>query len=88
MDRQIGELTEKLKGFEDAVEYETTMTKVEDLTKVRCQLAESRTLGSNAKEWIAGSLGFATTVLVLKHEKTDVITSKAFGLASKLFRRG
>lgn len=77
-----------LKGADKQDEYETIMTRIEDLTKVRCQLAESKTLMSNAKDWIAGSLGVTTTLLVLKHEKTEVITSKAFGLAGKLFRRG
>lgn len=79
---------EKLKGVDDESEYEIILTRIEDLTKVRCQLAESKTLMSNAKDWIAGSLGVATTMMVLKHEKTEVITSKAFGLAGKLFRRG
>lgn len=86
LDVKIGELTKELESAEDSVEYHVIAEKIDALTKVRCQLTESKVSESYSKEIISGLIGVGAMVLVLKHEKTDIITTKAFSMATKLFK--
>lgn len=91
LDLQIGKLTEELIVEEKPDIYELKQERIKELTKVRCQLEESRTSsrGIDSKlveTLVAGVFGLASIGMVLKYEKEDVITSKAFGIASKLFK--
>lgn len=88
LDKQINELVTEVqnyvsKGYEV---YQTKLTNLEALTKVRCQLAESGVKGSNSPALISGLLGIAGILLVLHYEKTDIVTSKAISMATSLFR--
>jgi predicted RNase H-like nuclease (RuvC/YqgF family) len=86
LDRQIEELTALISKVESDEIYLAKVKKLEDLTKVRCQLSEVKVKESNVPAIISlvGSVG--AIVLVLKHEKVDIITSKAFSMATKMFR--
>lgn len=90
MDKQIEELTMKLAHLIKDEVYAEKLEKLDELTKVRCQLADSKFKGSKLAVWappvIAGSFGIASTLMILKHEKTDIITSKAWNTAMSLFR--
>ncbi len=86
LDKQIGELMKQLAIEKDEAKYEEIFTKVDDLTKVRKQLSENKVNESNAKEILLGAINLGLTLVVLKHERTEVITSKAFGAVTKLFR--
>lgn len=89
LDLQIGILTKELYvlGTDDETEYEMKVQKMEDLTKLRCQLAESKVKDSHAGVLITGAFGIVGTLIVLHYEKTDVVTSKAFGMV-KMFKGG
>lgn len=86
LDRQIEELTHIIARVESDEQYSAKLKKLEDLTKIRGQLAEVRSKESNAPAIISGVVGISAILLVLKHEKTDIITSKAMGIATGLFR--
>jgi len=86
LDKQIEELAKIIATVQIDEEYEAKVRKLEDLTKVRSQLSEVRSKESNAAAVISGVVGISSVIMVLKHEKTDIITSKAFSIATKLFR--
>lgn len=86
LDKQIEELAKAMINLEKDEAYASKIKQLEDLTNVRTQLAECKVKESHAKEIISGILGVSAMMLVLNYEKTDIVTSKAFGIASKLFR--
>lgn len=86
LDRQIEELTVSVTTIERSGDYESKVKHLEELSKVRCQLAESLAKQSNAPAIISGLFGVSAVLLVLHYEKTEIVTSKAFGLATSLFR--
>lgn len=86
LDFKIALLSTKLTSEEDDVQYEKALTKIEDLTKVRCQLASSLQESSNKGAVISGIFGVAGIVIVLKYEEKEIITSKAFSMLTGLFR--
>jgi hypothetical protein len=88
LDKQIEELTKIIGHLEKDEEYSAKLKKLEDLTKIRTQLSDSKVRESLAPHLISGVLGLGTVLLVLNYEKTDIIRGQAFGLATKLFGRG
>lgn len=86
IDAQIGKLMEELIVEVNRDTYEEIQSKIDDLTKTRTAMSESIARESNAKEIITGVIGLVATTAVLKHENINVITSKAFGIATKMFR--
>lgn len=86
LDRQIEELTMIINKVESDEVYSAKLKKLEDLTAIRCKLSEAKVKESNVPAIISGVVGISTVLLVLKHEKADIITSKAFGIATKMFR--
>lgn len=85
LDIEIGVLTKELVDSKGD-DYEEISSKIERMTEIRASLANDKVTGSYSKEIISGAVAIAGLVLVLKHEKTDIITTKAFSMATKLFR--
>jgi predicted RNase H-like nuclease (RuvC/YqgF family) len=88
LDKQIEELTKVIGHLERDEEYTAKLKKLEDLTKIRTQLSESKVRESLAPHLISGALGLGAVLLVLNYEKTEIIRGQAFGVAMKLFGRG
>lgn len=86
LDLLIGNLTLEVGQTTDEEETNYILERLEKLTTLRSQLNESLELGSYKKEVITGLIGIGSMILVLKYEKADVITSKAYSLATKMFR--
>lgn len=86
IDEAIGKLQDELLVEEDEVKYEQLMLKIESLTDLRVKLNESKEQSSVKSALISGAFGIASIALVLKYEETEVITSKAFGMATSIFR--
>lgn len=86
IDEQIEELTRMVINLESDEVYTAKLNKLEELVKLRGQLSEAKVRESNAPAIISliGSVG--AIVLVLKHEQAEIITSKAFSIATKMFR--
>lgn len=86
LDLQIGKLMDELIQETDAVKRKEITNEIESLKGIRCDLADSKVNDAIKKEIISGLISIGGMILVLKHEKTDVITTKAMSLATKLFR--
>lgn len=86
IDTQIAKLMVELDAVVEDNEYEMILMKIDDLAKLRDKLSTNKVNESYSKEIVSGVIGMAAIVVVLKHEKADIITSKAFGIATKLFR--
>lgn len=86
VDEHINALMVKLIEEEDDSEIANIQKKIDDLTEVRNKLSSDKVNESYSKEIVAGLISIGGIVLVLKHEKADIITTKAFSMATKLFR--
>ncbi len=86
LDKQIEELAMLVAKLEFDEVYSAKLKKLEDLTKIRAELSECKVNESNAPAIISGVIGISAVLLVLKHEQTEIITSKAFGMLPKLFK--
>lgn len=86
LDRQIEELAMIIAKTEVDEVYTAKLKKLEDLSKIRAELSECKVKESNAPAVISGVVGISAVLLVLNYEKTDIVTSKAFGIATKLFK--
>lgn len=90
IDSQIWQLIKEVEELEKDEVYLDKLKKLEDLTKIRCQLAESRAKNTNSlvgPAIISGLFGLSAMLIVLNYEKNDtIITSKAFGMVTKMFR--
>jgi hypothetical protein len=86
IDKQIEELASLIAKVEFDDTYSTKMKQLEELTKVRCLLAESKLKGSYTSEIITGVASISAILLILKYEQTDILTSKSINIAMKLFR--
>lgn len=88
LDKQIEELAKVIAHLEKDEAYAEKLKKLEDLTKIRIQLAEAKVKESWAPHVISGALGLGAVALVLNYEKTEIIRGQAFGVAMRLFGRG
>lgn len=86
LDKKIEELTAIIINVESDEEYLAKVNKLESLTKIRCQLSETKVKESNAPAIISGIVGISAILLVLNYEKTEIVTSKALSIATKMFR--
>lgn len=85
-DLYICNLMSELLIEEDEDKLELIQKKIDKATELRCKLSESKVADSYTKEIITGAIGIGSMILVLKHEKADIITTKAFSMATKMFR--
>lgn len=86
LDLQIGNALEVVANADDEIEREKALAKIEKLTELRVQLEDNRVSKSVKPAIISGLFGIASVALVLKYEETDVITSKAFSMATSMIR--
>lgn len=86
LDKQIEELTKMISHLASDEVYTAKMNKLDELTKIRTMLSEAKVKESNAPAVISGVIGLSAILLVLKHEEANIITSKAFSIATKMFR--
>lgn len=85
LDLEIGVLTQELIDAQGD-EYDKVSSKIGALTEIRASLANDKVNGSYSRDIISGAVALAGLVLVLKHEKAEIITTKAFSIATKLIR--
>lgn len=87
LDLKISKLTNELEELEgDENNYDSKMNKLEKLIELRCKLSESKVNNSVKPLIVSGLFGLTSVVVVLKYEQTEVITSKAFNMATSMFR--
>lgn len=86
LDVYINKLMNELMVLVDPTEIEEVEMRLKHATEIRNRLSENKVRESYTKEIISGAIGLTGMVLVLKHERAEVITSKAFSMATKMFR--
>jgi hypothetical protein len=86
LDEQISTLITSVKNLERDDVYLAKLKKLDDLVKIRVDLMDSKVKASIAPYLIQGAIGLGAMILVLRYEKTEIVTSKAFGLVTRLFR--
>lgn len=85
LDNKIGELLSEYELAEEELEKTVILEEIDNLTSIRKELKSSKVEGSNSGLWVSGALSIATVVLIMKYEETDVIATKAFGIATRMF---
>lgn len=86
IDVEINKLIVEMKDIEDEDERNAIETRIDKLSIIRQKMSEDLVNESYSKEILAGAVSLGAIVLVLKHEKSEIITTKAFSMATKLFR--
>ena len=86
MDKQIEELTKIVENLGRDDVYTSKMAKLDELIKMRGQLTESKVKSSHTSLLVSSGVSIASVLLVLHYEKAEVVTSKAFSMATKMFR--
>lgn len=91
IDNQILKLAKELTNLELDQKYLSKMRQLDNLTKVRTQLMDSKAKGSSNSSVptiISGLISISSILVILKYEERDVITSKAVNIAMSLFGKG
>ena len=92
VDKRISFLLEDLKEYDSASEdYQSIVENIKKLTDVRDDLKN----GSGEKwlkmadviELVSPTFGLVGILMITKHEKTDIVTSKAASIAMRLLGR-
>lgn len=88
IDKQISNLLLELEDPEVEVSYADRIEDIKRLVALRDTLSGNRSRESLLPAIVSGSLNLIGILIVLNYEKNDVITSKAFGMVPKVFKRG
>ena len=88
IDVQINNKLLELENPETDVSYADRIKDIERLVALRDTLSGNRSRESLLPVMVSGSLNLIGILIVLNYEKRDVITSKAFSMIPKVFKRG
>jgi hypothetical protein len=86
LDVRISKLYEELDKATTNGEREVLLDRAKELADLRNKLSEVKTRESLTPIVVPGVIGLSAILLVLNYEKTGIVTSKAFGIATKMFR--
>lgn len=86
LDSQIGKLILQYNEEEDDVKRTVLMDEIEALTDIRVDLKTSKVEGSNSHLWVSGAISIASILLIMDYEKEDAITTKAWNIATRIFK--
>lgn len=86
IDLEISKILVDISNIADKEKRNELYSELDKLTEVRASLANDQANASNKEIWITGGFSLATVLLVLYYEKADVITSKTFNMATRMFK--
>lgn len=86
LDNQIGKLILQYNDEEDDVKRTVLMDEIEALTDIRVDLKTSKVEGSTSHLWVSGAISIASILLIMDYEKEDAITTKAWNIATRIFK--
>lgn len=86
LDSQIGKLILQYNDEEDDVKRTVLMDEIEALTDIRVDLKTSKVEGSTSHLWVSGAISIASILLIMDYEKEDAITTKAWNIATRIFK--
>lgn len=86
VDDEINVLTIEVSKEKDVDNRDKLLNQLDRLVKIRGDLATGLAMGVNKKELINGAFNIGTLLMILRYERLEVISSKAFSLVTKRFR--
>lgn len=86
LDVRISNLYEKLDKATTDTERKLIVDQAKELADLRDKLSEVKTRESLMPILIPGVIGLTAMFMVIRHEETNIITTKALGIATKMFR--
>jgi hypothetical protein len=86
LDVRISKLYEKLDKATTDEERKSILDQAKELADLRNKLSEVKTRESLMPIVIPGIVGLTAMFMVIRHEETNIITTKALGIATKMFR--
>lgn len=86
LDIRISNLYEEIGKAENNDDRKRLVDQAKDLADLRNKLSEVKTRESIVPLVIPAVAGLAAIFMVIRHEETNIITSKALGFAQKMFR--
>lgn len=86
MDKQIKDLVNKLESLDRCHDYSEKLKMLDELTKIRTNLTSGKVENYVVKTLLSGTLSLTSLVMILKHEETNVITTKAYDIFRGAFR--
>lgn len=86
LDLMIGKLLYELDDIEEGTDYELALQRIEALTQLRTDMGSSKQSESNKAAIITGAVQIASILVVLQYEKANVVTSKAYSIATGMFK--
>lgn len=86
LDNKIGKLILQYNEEEDEVKRTVLLEEMEALKDIRIDLKTSRVEGSNSHLWVSGVVSIASILLIMNYEEEDVITTKAWNIATRIFK--
>lgn len=88
IDVAIGEVVLEISDSDSGDDITELLDKLDRLNKIRSEMTDSRAKESSKSLVVSGITQLAGILLVLQYEKADVVTSSAFSMATKIFKRG
>lgn len=86
LDVRISKLYEDLNKATSNDERKSIMDQAKELADHRNKLSEVKTRESLVPVVVPGIVGLAAMFMVIRHEETNIITTKALGIATRMFR--
>lgn len=86
LDVRISKLYGELNEAKTDEEREIILDRAKELADLRNKLSEAKTRESLAPIVIPGLIGLTAMFMVIRHEETNIITTKALGIATKFIR--
>lgn len=88
LDERIEGLVDDLETFDkhkDSEDYNQTISNIESLTRIKKELRDSgKWSDMRSERVITAILGLVGVLLILNYEKTDIVTTKTFGMVTRL----
>ena len=86
LDNKIGKLILQYNEEEDEVKRTVLLEEMEALKDIRIDLKTSKVEGSHSHLWVSGVISIASILLIMDYEEEDVITTKAWNIATRIFK--
>jgi DNA repair exonuclease SbcCD ATPase subunit len=86
LDVRICKLYEELDKATNDDEKNQILNRAKELADLRNKLSETKTRESLVPALIPGVVGLAAMFMVIRHEETNIITTKAMSIATKFIR--
>ena len=86
IDAKIGEIMLEMENYDNMKDKEILYDELYRLTELRNRITDSKVKDSNSKLWVSGAIQIVGILTVLHYEKADAVVSKAYSMATGMFK--